>query len=144
MGLGTLEADGQGRPMTEINVVPLVDVMLVLLVIFIVTAPLLTHTVKLELPQANNRPNITPAEHVEIAVQRDGLCYWNGEPLPHAELARRAASLAAAAPATEIHLKGDAEVPYGEMARMLSLLARAGLTGIGFVTAPFGGTEWAD
>lgn len=136
MGLGTLGSGDAGRPMHEINVIPLVDVMLVLLVVFIVTAPLLTHAVKLELPRASNSPNITRAEHVEIAVQRDGRIYWDGEPVEGGELERRATQLAAQAPDTEIHLKGDAEVPYGEMARALSALARAGLTRIGFVTDP--------
>lgn len=136
MGLGTLGSAGDGRPMHEINVIPLVDVMLVLLVVFIVTAPLLTHAVKLELPQASSRPNATRADHVEIAVQRDGRIYWDGEPIAPDELARRAARLAAQAPDAEIHLKGDAAVPYGEVARTLSVLARAGLSRIGFVTDP--------
>lgn len=138
MGLGTLGAGSDKRPMAEINLIPLVDVMLVLLVVFIVTAPLLTHAVKLELPQANSRPNVTKTEHVEIAAQRDGHLFWNGEPLSRGELEQRAAQLAAAAPATEIHLKGDAALPYGEMARTLSTLARHGLTRIGFVTDPGG------
>ncbi|MCC6170448.1 MAG: biopolymer transporter ExbD [Gammaproteobacteria bacterium] len=136
MGLGTLGAGAGGRPMAEINVIPLVDVMLVLLVVFIITAPLLTHAVKLELPRASSRPNVARTEHVEIAVQRDGRLYWNGEPIVPQELERRAAQLAAGAPETEIHLKGDAAVPYGEMARTLSMLARQGLTRIGFVTDP--------
>ena len=138
MGLGTLGSGSDKRPLAEINVVPLVDVMLVLLVVFIVTAPLLTHAVKLELPQASSRPNITRAEHIEIAVQRDGRIHWNGEPVSRAELEQRAARLAASAPDTEIHLKGDAAVPYGDMARTLSALARQGLTRIGFVTDPGG------
>lgn len=136
MGLGTLGSGAGGRPMSEINVIPLVDVMLVLLVVFIVTAPLLTHAVKLELPQASSRPNVTKAERVEIAVQQDGRIHWNGEAMDRQELARRTATLGAAAPDTEIHLKGDASVPYGEMARTLSALAQGGLTRIGFVTQP--------
>lgn len=122
--------------MHEINVIPLVDVMLVLLVVFIVTAPLLTHAVKLELPRASSQPNITRVDHVEIAVQHDGRIYWQGELVERGELERRAAVLAAQAPDTEIHLKGDDAVPYGEMARTLSALARQGLTRIGFVTDP--------
>ncbi|SMB28691.1 Biopolymer transport protein exbD1 [Sterolibacterium denitrificans] len=136
MGLGTLGGSSSGRPMAEINVVPLVDVMLVLLVVFIVTAPLLTHAVKLELPQARSQPNVTRSEHIEIAVQRDGTIFWNGTPLPREEVERRAAALALDAPDSEIHLKGDDAVPYGEMARLLSMLARQGLTRIGFVTDP--------
>lgn len=136
MSLGTLGSQSNGRPMAEINVVPLVDVMLVLLVVFIVTAPLLTHAVKLELPQARSQPNVAKAEHIEIAVQQNGAIYWNGEPLPREEMEHKAAALAASAPDSEIHLKGDEAVPYGEMARLLSMLARQGLTRIGFVTDP--------
>lgn len=136
MGLGTLGSTSRGQPMAEINIIPLVDVMLVLLVVFIVTAPLLTHAVKLDLPQASSRPNISRAEHIEIAVQHDGRLHWNGRPVSPAELAQHAAQLAATSPDTEIHLKGDAAVPYGEMARTLSTLARHGLTRIGFVTDP--------
>jgi biopolymer transport protein ExbD len=137
MALGTLGA--AGRPMAEINMIPLIDVMLVLLVIFIVTAPLLTHAVKLELPQASNQPNISQTDRVEVAVQRDGQLYWNGQPVTPTELEQYAAQLAASAPATEIHLKGDDAVPYGKMARTLSMLARQGLSRIGFVTDPGGG-----
>lgn len=136
MGLGTLGAGSDKRPMAEINIIPLVDVMLVLLVVFIVTAPLLTHAVKLELPQASSQPNITRAEHVEVSVLNNGQVYWEGQSLSRVELAQRAAQLATDAPDTEIHLKGDAAVPYGDMAKILSLLARSGLTRIGFVTAP--------
>ena len=136
MGLGTLGAGSDKRPMAEINIIPLVDVMLVLLVVFIVTAPLLTHAVKLELPQASSQPNITRAEHVEVSVLNNGQVYWEGQSLSRVELAHRAAQLATDAPDTEIHLKGDAAVPYGDMAKILSLLARSGLTRIGFVTAP--------
>lgn len=136
MGLGTLGSGSDKRPMAEINIIPLVDVMLVLLVVFIVTAPLLTHAVKLELPQASSRPNVTRTERVEIAVQHNGHIYWNGEAVSRAELEQRAMQLAASAVDSEIHLKGDAAVPYGEMASILSVLARQGLTRIAFVTDP--------
>lgn len=142
MGLGKLSNGDKGRPIHEINVVPLVDVMLVLLVVFIVTAPLLTHAVKLELPRASSHPNVTRANHVEIAVQRDGRIHWDGEPLARGEFERRAAALAGQAPETEIHLRGDAAVPYGVMARALSVLARQGLTRIGFVTDPAADAGW--
>lgn len=136
MGLGTLGAGGAGRPTSEINIVPLVDVMLVLLVVFIVTAPLLTHAVKLELPQASSRTNVSKAEHIEIAVQKDGQLHWNGVLVTRLELEQRAAQLAASAPDTEVHLKGDESVPYGDMAQTLSALARHGLARVGFVTQP--------
>ncbi|MCL2589742.1 MAG: biopolymer transporter ExbD [Betaproteobacteria bacterium] len=134
MALGTLGTTN--RPMAEINMIPLIDVMLVLLVIFIVTAPLLTHAVKIELPKAASQPNTSQMDHIEVAVQRDGQLYWNGQPVTAPELERYAAQLAASASTAEIHLKGDDAVPYGNMARVLSLLARQGLSHIGFVTEP--------
>ena len=134
MALGTLGT--ANRPMTEINMIPLIDVMLVLLVIFLVTAPLFTHAVKLELPKAASHPNIGQMDHIEVAVQHDGQIYWNGQPVTTQELEQHAAQLATSASTTEIHLKGDATVPYGKMARVLSMLARQGLSRIGFVTDP--------
>lgn len=133
MGMST---NSGGGPVADINITPLIDVMLVLLVIFIVTAPLLTHAVKLDLPRASNRPNQIHGDHVEVAVRRDGSLVWNGEPVTYAELEQRAAVLAADAPETEVHLHGDAAAPYGDMARVLAALARQGLTRIGFVTDP--------
>lgn len=136
MAMGSLGPAGGRRPMHEINVIPLVDVMLVLLVIFIVTAPLLTHAVKLDLPRASSQPNLIRADRVEIAVRRDGSLFWDGEPVTHAELERRAAAIAGRALDTEVHLHGDATAPYGDIARVLSTLARSGLSRIGFVTDP--------
>jgi len=75
-------------------------------------------------------------DRIEVAVQRDGKIYWNGQPVTASELEQYAAQLAANASTTEIHLKGDDAVPYGEMARVLSMLARQGLSRIGFVTEP--------
>jgi len=137
MALGTLGTSP--RPMTEINMIPLIDVMLVLLVIFLVTAPLLTHAVKLELPRAASQPNISEMDHIEVAMQRDGQVYWNGQPVTMHELEQQAAQLARSRATVEIHLKGDDAVPYGEMVRLLSLLARQGLSRIGFVTDPADG-----
>lgn len=135
MGLGTPPGTRE-RPMAEINVIPLVDVMLVLLVVFMVTAPLLTHAVRLDLPQARSHPTVAQAEHIEVVIQRNGNLYWNGESVSPIELERRAAQLASTAPTTEIQLKGDAAVPYGKIAQLLSTLARQGLAHIGFVTDP--------
>ena len=80
MAFGSMDNSNRQIPMAEINVVPLVDVMLVLLVIFIITAPLLTHSVKVDLPKASSSPNITQPEHVEFALRDDDSLYWNGEP----------------------------------------------------------------
>lgn len=89
MSIGSFDSRKHQPPMAEINVVPLVDVMLVLLVIFIITTPLLTHSVKIDLPKASSNPNITKPDHIEFAIREDGSLFWNGEvvagtPCPHA------------------------------------------------------------
>ena len=79
MAFGDFNRSGGSAPMAEINMIPLIDVMLVLLVIFIVTAPLLTHAVKLDLPKASSTPNITKRENIQLAIDGEGRLYWNGE-----------------------------------------------------------------
>ena len=81
MAFGGFDSGGDQKPMAEINMVPLIDVMLVLLVIFIITAPLLTHSVKIDLPKASSNPNITKPEHVQIGIRQDGRLFWNGSRL---------------------------------------------------------------
>ena len=127
-----------GAPMAEINMVPLIDVMLVLLVIFIVTAPLLTHAVKLELPKASSQPNLAQPEKIEFAIDAAGRRWWNGERLERAQAAARFAAEGAKQPQPEIHLRADSAVAYGLVAETLADAAKAGLTRIGFVTEPEG------
>ena len=116
--------------------IPLIDVMLVLLVIFIVTAPLLTHAVKLDLPKAESQPNQTKPDNVQLAVDRAGVVYWNGKPASAAEWRSHMKEAAARQPQPEIHLRADGEVAYRRVAQLLSDAARAGLSKIGFVTDP--------
>lgn len=120
----------------EINVVPLVDVMLVLLVIFIITAPLLTHSVKIDLPKASSNPNITKPEHVELAIREDGTYYWNGELVAKESMAARFAIEAKKEPQSELHIKADRLVHYEKVAIVMSEAAKSGLVKIGFVTDP--------
>jgi biopolymer transport protein ExbD len=120
------------------NVVPLVDVMLVLLVIFIVTAPLLTHSVKIDLPKASSSPNITKGEHIEFGIRPGDEMFWNGERIGHGELAARFAAAAAQQPQPELHIRADRDARYESVARVMSMAAAAGLTRIGFVTEPVG------
>jgi biopolymer transport protein ExbD len=136
MAFGSLNSSGRIPPRPEINVVPLVDVMLVMLVIFIITAPLLTHAVKIDLPKASSQPNVTHAERVEIALRADGSLFWNGEAITEGQLPGRFAAAAKVTPQPEIHFRGDESVPYGRVARAMSAAARAGLTRIGFLTSP--------
>ncbi|MBI5901279.1 MAG: biopolymer transporter ExbD [Rhodocyclales bacterium] len=125
-----------GAPVADMNVVPLVDVMLVLLVIFIVTAPLLTHAVKIDLPRAASAANITRPTHIEFGIREDGKLFWNGEPVPLAELATRFGAEAQRQPQPELHLRADRKARYESVAQVMALAARAGLLRIGFVSTP--------
>ncbi len=136
MAMGSFRQRHQPEPVAEINIVPMVDVMLVLLVIFIVTAPLLTHAVKIDLPKAASHPNLTRAAHIEFALRDDGTMYWNGARLEWAEVEPRLAAAAKKQPQPELHLRADRRVPYEQVARVMAAAARAGLTRIGFVSDP--------
>ena len=125
------------------NVVPLVDVMLVLLVIFIVTAPLLTHAVKIDLPKASSSANITKPEHVEFGIREDGSYYWNGEQVAPEVLPARFAAEASKQPQPELHIRADRQVHYEKVAQAMALAAKAGLVRIGFVSAPASGKSSA-
>ncbi len=122
--------------MSEINVVPLVDVMLVLLIIFIITAPLLTHSVKVDLPKAASTPNVTEPEHIEFAIRADGSFFWSGEPVTLEQLPSRFTQSVEQSPKTELHIRADREAHYELVAKVMSIAASAGLTRIGFVTDP--------
>ena len=136
MAFGSIQDSGRQAPMAEINVVPLVDVMLVLLIIFIITAPLLTHSVKIDLPKAENTPNITQPEHVELAIRMDGSLFWNGEPVTLEQLAPRFNATIAQAPKTELHIRADKLAHYEHVARVMSIAAKSGIARIGFITDP--------
>ncbi|MBM3392801.1 MAG: biopolymer transporter ExbD [Betaproteobacteria bacterium] len=136
MAMGSFNNASRQAPMAEINVVPLVDVMLVLLVIFIVTAPLLTHSVKIDLPKASSSPNITRPEHVQLGIREDGSLHWNGAPVVMAELESNFSAAAMQQPQPELHIRADREVRYERVAQVMSAAAKAGLVRIGFVTDP--------
>lgn len=136
MSFGSFNSQQQHSVKAEINVVPLVDVMLVLLVIFIITAPLLTHSVKIDLPKASSNPNITKPEHVEIAIREDGSLLWNGELMPKVSLLARFAIEAKKNPQPELHIRADKLTHYENVAVVMSEAAKSGLVKIGFVTDP--------
>lgn len=136
MAFGGFQNGGPSQPMAEINMIPLIDVMLVLLIIFIITAPLLTHAVKIDLPKASSQVNLTPPEHVQLAIRATGEVFWNGEPVERPLLEERLRAAARLQPQPELHLRADAAAPYRHVAEVLSLAARTGLTRIGFVTDP--------
>ncbi|MDP3743760.1 MAG: biopolymer transporter ExbD [Methylotenera sp.] len=136
MAFGGLNNSSNNQPMAEINMVPLIDVMLVLLVIFIVTAPLLTHAVKIDLPRTSSNPNVSQAEKIQIAINAQGTVYWNGEIVDEASLRARMATAAKLDPQPELHLRADRTTKYENVAKVMSNAAQAGLMKIGFVTDP--------
>ena len=139
MSFGGFSKGGESAPMAEINMIPLIDVMLVLLVIFIITAPLLTHAVKIELPKASSQPNVTKPQNIQLGIKAAGEVYWNGEAVDKATLAARMAAAAKLDPQPEVHLRADRTTEYQKVAEVMAAAARAGLVKIGFVTEP--GTE---
>ena len=136
MAFGSFDSRRHQGPMAEINVVPLVDVMLVLLVIFIITAPLLTNAVKIDLPKASSSPNITKPDHIEFAIREDGSFFWSGEKIEKESLSARFAVEARKQPQPELHIRADKLAHYELVAQVMSSAAKAGLVRIGFVTEP--------
>jgi biopolymer transport protein ExbD len=136
MSFGSFGSRRHQGPMAEINVVPLVDVMLVLLVIFIITAPLLTNAVKIDLPKVSSNPNITKPDHIEFGIREDGSLFWSGEKVEAASLRDRFAIEARKQPQPELHIRADKLAHYELVAQVMSTAAKAGLTRIGFVTDP--------
>lgn len=136
MAFASMSEGDSDEPLAEINMIPLIDVMLVLLVIFIVTAPLLTHAVKVDLPKASSAPNLTKPDNVQVAIDGAGQVYWNGEVVNPDLLAARLRDAAVLSPQPELHLRAERTTPYEKVAEVMSASARAGLTRIGFVTEP--------
>jgi biopolymer transport protein ExbD len=136
MAFASFDSRNASAPMSEINMVPLIDVMLVLLVIFIVTAPLLTHAVKLELPRASSQVNQLKPEKIDFAIDAAGVLHWNGETVTRAEAAQRFVVESAKQPQPEIHLRADQSVAYRYVAQTLADASKAGLTKVGFVSDP--------
>ena len=136
MAFGGLEQGGDSGPMADINTTPLVDVMLVLLIIFMITAPLLTHAVRIDMPEASSSPNREAPETVSLALDADGRLYWNDEQIEGASLPALLALAAARLPQPELHLRADRETRYQTLAEVMSMAQRAGIRQIGFVTVP--------
>ncbi len=136
MAFGGFDQEAEQRPMAEINMIPLIDVMLVLLVIFIITAPLLTHAVKVDLPKASSAPNLTKPENIQLALDGEGRLWWNGEQVDDATLEARMRAAAKLTPQPEVHLRADGGLAYRNVARVMAKAAKVGLVRIGFVTVP--------
>lgn len=123
-------------PMSEINTTPLVDVMLVLLVIFIITAPLLTHAVKIDLPQASSQPLPEKPEVISVAIDNGGKMYWNDVPMVQGELKVKLLQIASKKPQPELQIRADKETRYQVLAEVMADAQNAGITKLGFISEP--------
>ena len=134
MAFGAL--DDPDEVMNEINMTPLVDVMLVLLIIFMITIPVMKHSVNVDLPVASNTPQVLKPETVRLSVDAQGLYYWNEAQVEDAALSGLLSAEAAREPQPELHIRGDKAVRYERVAQAMASAQRAGLRKIGFVTEP--------
>ena len=129
--------DQEEKPMSEINTTPLVDVMLVLLILFLITIPVITQSVKVDLPKAANIPTQTKPENINIAVDRDGNIFWNTAMVPNQEaLLERIKQIAVMDPQPEVHVRGDRATPYEYVGRVIVICQRGGIQKVGFITEP--------
>jgi biopolymer transport protein ExbD len=136
MAFGSFDRKTSSQPMAEINMVPLIDVVLVLLVIFIVTAPLLTNVVKLDLPKATSAADIQKPEKVEFAIDANGGLFWTGERITREDAIVRFAEEGRKRPQPEIYLRADQNAPYRYVAETLADASKGGLSKVAFVSEP--------
>jgi biopolymer transport protein ExbD/biopolymer transport protein TolR len=134
VSFGRLERRAGASPMSDINMTPLIDVMLVLLVIFIIAAPLMASSLKLDLPKAAGASPQDAPLFIALAIDADGRIFIGDEPAPMARVAERVREAARRNPGTEVQLRADKRVPYGRVAELIGLVQEAGLARIGFIT----------
>lgn len=128
--------DDDKDSMSDINMTPLVDVMLVLLIIFIIAVPVITHSVKVDLPRADNTVNEIKPETVNLSVTADGKIHWDESDVSESELDQRLAAAASKQPQPEIHIRGDRKVEYEHVMKVMAAVQRAGILKLGFVSQP--------
>jgi biopolymer transport protein ExbD len=134
MAFGT--RDETDDVMNEINMTPLVDVMLVLLIIFIITVPVMKHSVNVDLPRASSQPQDPKPQTVRLSVDAQGTYFWNENRIDDQDLPRMLKAEAAKEPQPELHIRGDKEVRYERVAQVMSAAQQSGLRKIGFITEP--------
>ncbi|WP_253549405.1 ExbD/TolR family protein [Herbaspirillum rubrisubalbicans] len=135
MAMGSLsDSDDDFNP--EINTTPLVDVMLVLLIIFIITIPVMNHAVKIDLPKASSQPDQVKPESINLSIDAAGNVFWNEEKIDSSELNARIAAAAQQQPQPELHLRAERTTQYEKVAQVMSAAQSGGLAKIGFVTDP--------
>ncbi|NYH19140.1 ExbD/TolR family protein [Paraburkholderia bryophila] len=136
MAMSPFASDDDDGLMNEINMTPLVDVMLVLLIVFMVTIPVIRHAVKIDLPHASSQKEDTKPAQVTVSIDADGNVLWDDQKVDEAALSTKIAQAAQADPQPELHLDADRKVPYEKVAEVMSAAQAGGLTKIGFVTQP--------
>ncbi len=136
MSFGRLERTKANLPMSEINVTPLVDVMLVLLVIFIITAPLLASSIQLDLPKTDAAKPLDAPKFVSVVIDKSSKVFLGDQPIELTDLATRLQQTAKSSPETEVQLRSDETVPYGKVVEVIGIAQKAGLSRIGFVANP--------
>jgi biopolymer transport protein ExbD len=134
MAFGT--TDDTDEVMNEINMTPLVDVMLVLLIIFIITVPVMKHSVNIDLPRATNQPQDAKPQTVRLSIDDKGQYFWNELPVADEALAQQLKTAAALTPQPELHIRGDKAVRYERVAQAMAAAQQAGVRKIGFITEP--------
>jgi biopolymer transport protein ExbD len=135
MAMGSLsDADDDFNP--EINTTPLVDVMLVLLIIFIMTIPVMNHAIKVDLPRASNQPDESKPENINLSIDAAGKIYWNDEVIDMNQLNLRIATAARKQPQPELHLRAERTTQYEKVAQVMAAAQTGGLSKIGFITEP--------
>lgn len=137
MGMTVGSDGGENEAMSAINTTPLVDVMLVLLIIFLITIPVITQTVKVELPKAANQPTKTKPENITVAIDSRGGVYWNQAQVPNDQaLLDLVKSVAILDPQPEIHICGDSQARFEDVGRTIFMIQRGGVIKVGFITEP--------
>jgi biopolymer transport protein ExbD len=136
MAFGGFDDELASRPMADINMIPLIDVMLVLLIIFIVTAPLLTHAIKIDLPNASTQVNREKPETVTLSLDGTGNLFWDNAPITLDQLDTRFAEAARRNPQPELHLRADHATAYQKLAEVMAAAQNAGIVKMGFITDP--------
>jgi biopolymer transport protein ExbD len=137
MSIGAASDDGEDQMNSSINTTPLVDVMLVLLIIFLITIPVVTQSVKLQLPRETNVVTVTKPENILLAVTKDGDVYWNTKLMADSEaLVEALKKEAVREPQPEVHIRGDENARYESVGRLIVACQRAGIAKVGFITQP--------
>ncbi|NIE64999.1 biopolymer transporter ExbD [Burkholderia sp. Ax-1719] len=136
MAMSPFASDDDDGLMNEINMTPLVDVMLVLLIVFMVTIPVIRHAVKIDLPHASSQKEDTKPAQINVSIEADGSVLWDGNAVTDEQLTAKIAAAAQQEPQPELHLNADRKVQYEKVAQVMSAAQSGGLTKLGFVTDP--------